>query len=94
MDTKISLANKKKQNDASFQIFLGTEKTTLSAKQYTKSEIEFYTAARKEKQSTILISKYPEQHLYLIFDKKEINDINGNNQSELLEEVRRLGAKP
>ena len=31
--------------------------------------------------------------MYLIFDKKEINDINGNNQSELLEEVRRLGAK-
>jgi len=47
METKLSLTTKKKQNEASFQIFLATEKTTLSAKQYTKSEIEFYNAARK-----------------------------------------------
>ena len=75
METKLSLTTKKKQNEASFQIFLATEKTTLSAKQYTKSEIEFYNAAKKEKQNTILISKYPHQHLYQVFDKKIIDNI-------------------
>jgi len=93
METKLSLTTKKKQNEASFQIFLATEKTTLSAKQYTKSEIEFYNAARKEKQNTILISKYPHQHLYQVFDKKIIDDINGSNQNNLLEDTRRIGAK-
>jgi leucyl aminopeptidase len=93
MSTYLSLATKKKQSEVNFHIFLTTEKAVLDAKNYSKQEIEFFNLKRKEKQTSILISKYPQQHLYLIFDKKEINDINGNNKGDLHEEVRRLGAK-
>lgn len=93
MNTKISLISKKKQNEASFHIFLVNEKYALDSKIYSRSEIEFYSQKRKEKQNTIIISKYPEQHLFQIFEKKVVEDINGSNENDLNEEIRRLGAK-